>query len=104
MLDGQGRGRADGTHGTNGSYAPRRYHKSHESHRSHPCSWAAGGVTRRGVRTQRVEDEDEALGHADEVEKETGPEVEHAAPGVADFPVAGGSQETGSDIVIDLLL
>jgi hypothetical protein len=84
----------------------RRDHKSHESHRSHPCSGAAGGATRRGVRTQRVEDEDEheALGHADEVEKETGPEVEHAAPGVANFAVAGGSQETGSDIVIDLLL
>ena len=53
---------------------------------------------------QRVEHEDEALDQADEVEKKTGPEIEHAAPGVANFAVAGGSQETGPDIVIDLLL
>jgi hypothetical protein len=55
---------------------------------------------------QRVEHEHEgeALDQADEVEKKTGPEIEHAAPGVANFAVAGGSQETGPDIVIDLLL
>jgi hypothetical protein len=50
------------------------------------------------------EGEGEALDQADEVEKKTGPEIEHAAPGVANFAVAGGSQETGPDIVIDLLL
>jgi hypothetical protein len=50
---------------------------------------------------QRVEDD--SLRHADEVEKETGPEIEHAAPGVANFPVADGGQETGADVVIDLI-
>jgi len=43
------------------------------------------------------------LRHADEVEKETGPEIEHAAPGVANFAVADGGQETGADVVIDLI-
>jgi hypothetical protein len=89
---------------------PRRYHRSHESHRSHLFFWAARGDIGRGVRTQRVEDEDEdederdALDQADEVEEDARPEIEHAAPCVANFAVAGGSQETGSYIVIDLLL
>jgi hypothetical protein len=54
---------------------------------------------------QRIEHEHEhdTLRHADEVEKETGPEIEHAAPGVANFAVAGGGQETGADVVIDLI-
>jgi hypothetical protein len=85
----------------------------HKSHRSHPRLRAAGGFTRGRQRVEHEhedehededEDEDEALDQADEVEKETGPEIEHAAPGVANFAVAGGSQETGPDIVIDLLL
>jgi len=87
-------------------HTPRRHHKSHESHRSHPCSGRRVELPVAGVRTQRFEHEHEheALDQADEVEKETGPEIEHAAPGVANFAVAGGSQETGPDIVIDLLL
>ena len=48
------------------------------------------------------EDEDDSLRHADEVEKETGPEIEHASPGIANFAVAGGGQETGADVMIDL--
>jgi hypothetical protein len=83
-------------------HTPCRSHKSHESHRSHLFFRAAGGDSGRGVRTQRVERD--ALDQADEVEEETGPEVEHAAPCIANFAVAGGSQETGSNIVVDLLL
>ena len=82
---------------------PNGSHKSHESHWSDLFFWAGGGFA-RGVSASSTEDEDETLDQADEVEKKTGPEIEHAAPGVANFAVAGGSQETGPDIVIDLLL
>ena len=43
------------------------------------------------------------LRQPDEIQKEAGPEIKHATPGVADLAVSSGGQETGSDIVIDLL-
>jgi hypothetical protein len=38
------------------------------------------------------EDEHEWLRQADKIEEETGPEIEHAAPGVANLVVASGSE------------
>jgi hypothetical protein len=37
----------------------------------------------------RVEHEHDCLGHPDEVEKETGPEIDHPAPSVTNLVVTG---------------
>ena len=45
-------------------------------------------ITWRGCLRVEHEHEDERLGHPDKVQKETGPEIQHAAPGVTNLVIA----------------
>jgi hypothetical protein len=73
--------RAYGTYRTNGTRISRI-----SPIRSHPCLRATRGLTWRVLVLSR------ALRHPHEVEQETGPKIQHAAPGVTNLAIACGGE------------